>query len=188
MLKRYVITPDCGNTEHPALFLKQLQRTLDSGIKLVQLRSKNLSSIYYMNLAKKALILCQQYNTVLLLNTYNSISLQLSADGLHLDSQSLMAYNKRGLPEGKLLAASCHTIEELEKAKSIKADFVTLSPVLKTASHPDVKPLGWDGFFALASRTTLPVYALGGLSTDSLPHAERYGARGIAGIRCFWRS
>ncbi|MEJ2767984.1 thiamine phosphate synthase [Mycetohabitans sp. B46] len=185
--KRYLITPDPYDAGPPALFLEQLKRTLDSGIELVQLRSKKLNALHYMRLAETAMALCQQHDALLLLNAHAPRSAQHNVDGLHLDSQSLMACDERPLPAAKLVAASCHTMAELEKAQSIGADFVTLSPVLRTASHPDAEPLGWRGFLALASRATLPVYALGGLSTDALSDAERHGAYGIAGIRCFWK-
>ncbi|WP_323072526.1 thiamine phosphate synthase [Mycetohabitans endofungorum] len=185
--KQYLITPDPYDADHPVLFLEQLKRTLDSGIELVQLRSKKLNAIDYMRLAEQAMPLCQQHHALLLLNAHAPRRAHRHVDGLHLDSQSLMACEERPLPAGKLVAASCHTIAELQKAQSIGADFVTLSPVLPTASHPDTEPLGWNGFLALASQTLLPVYALGGLSTDALPRAEQHGAYGIAGIRCFWK-
>jgi 8-oxo-dGTP diphosphatase len=59
-------------------------------------------------------------------------------------------------------------------------DFVVLSPVKSTQSHPEIDALGWQAFADLAKKTTLPVYALGGMTLTDLPIALSYGARGIA--------
>ncbi len=84
------------------------------------------------------------------------------------------------------LAASCHNAEELALAARMGCDFVTLSPVAATASHPDAAPLGWPGLARLVADATLPVYALGGLAADDLDRARDRGALGIAAIRAFW--
>lgn len=85
-----------------------------------------------------------------------------------------------------LLAASCHGEQELKMAANIGADFVTLSPVLPTRSHPGARPLGWQEAARLIALTNLPVYLLGGLSTQHLDQAFQAGAQGIAGISGLW--
>jgi 8-oxo-dGTP diphosphatase len=62
----------------------------------------------------------------------------------------------------------------------LNLDFVVLSPVKSTLSHPEAEPLGWQKFAQLAENITLPIYALGGMVLNDLPMALSYGARGIA--------
>ena len=71
-------------------------------------------------------------------------------------------------------------------AAGIGADFVTLSPVLPTASHPGAPHLGWERAAELISMTHLPVYLLGGLSPEHLERAFQVGAQGVAGISGLW--
>ncbi|WP_235833876.1 Nudix family hydrolase [Halopseudomonas bauzanensis] len=85
-----------------------------------------------------------------------------------------------------LLAASCHNAEELKMAADLGVDFVTLSPINSTASHPDAQPLGWERTRELIDSVNIPVYLLGGLSADELPDAFEAGAQGVAGIRQLW--
>jgi 8-oxo-dGTP diphosphatase len=59
-------------------------------------------------------------------------------------------------------------------------DFILLSPVKSTLSHPEADPLGWKNFSEMIVDITLPVYALGGMTLTDLPVALTYGARGIA--------
>ncbi len=84
------------------------------------------------------------------------------------------------------MAASCHDAEELAMAAELGVDFVTLSPVNPTASHPDAQPLGWERARALIDLVNMPAYLLGGMSIDELPEAFAAGAQGIAAIRGLW--
>nr|BFE94692.1 hypothetical protein GCM10020185_52280 [Pseudomonas brassicacearum subsp. brassicacearum] len=70
-----------------------------------------------------------------------------------------------GRPFGKdrWLAASCHSAEELSLAQQMDVDFVTLSPVQPTQTHPDAQPLGWAEAARLIEGFNRPVYLLGGV-------------------------
>ena len=83
-------------------------------------------------------------------------------------------------PAALLVSASCHNEAELLHAQALGLDFVVLSPVKATLSHPEADPLGWQVFAEMAQKTTLPVYALGGMTLTDLPVALSFGARGVA--------
>lgn len=84
------------------------------------------------------------------------------------------------------LAVSCHDAQELQMAAEIGADFVTLSPVLPTQSHPGAPHLGWRRAAELIELATMPVYLLGGLDANDLDQAQAIGAQGVAGISGLW--
>lgn len=110
----------------------------------------------------------------------------IGADALHLSSARLMALEDRAAFQGRLLSASCHNEQELEQAARLGLDFVTLSPVAATASHPGAPTLGWLRFHALADRCPLPIYALGGLGEADLKAAWGAGAQGVASLSDWW--
>ena len=110
----------------------------------------------------------------------------LQADGVHLTSTRLMACVTRPLPSGILVSAACHDARQVLHANRIGADLLTISPVLPTATHTTADPLGWPCFRELAALTTIPVYALGGMTADTLAEARKAGAYGIAAIRSLW--
>jgi 8-oxo-dGTP diphosphatase len=111
---------------------------------------------------------------------------QMDADGIHLSSTHLYDYQQRPLTADKQVAASCHTLADLQQAMRIGVDFVVLSPVQVTASHPSLPRLGWQHFAHLTEQARLPVYALGGMKSAHLPIAWAHGAQGIAGISGLW--
>ena len=173
-------------------FILKLSHALKKNIRLVQLRLKNENLAQVENpqkLIDEVSLMCKQVNARLLLNVSEQwkkmIELKnIPFSGFHLDSTSLMQGSK--YPEDKMLSASCHNEKELEKALQLKADFVVLSPVKKTASHPDMIPIGWGKFSQLIENVSIPVYALGGVSADDLQVAQNNGAQGVAAISALW--
>jgi 8-oxo-dGTP diphosphatase len=182
--EKYLITPSPGDdTER---FLASLETSLQSGIILVQLRAPELSQASYGELAGKVLSLCQQYDAQLILNSDPVWVEKLSAHGVHLNSQRLMACTARPLAKHFWVGASCHNATEIAQANSIDADFAVLAPVLPTQSHPQADTLGWEALRQLTDMANLPVYALGGMSVQHLAMAHEHGAQGIAAIRSLW--
>lgn len=182
--REYLVTPDPG--DDPGKFLARLEASLANGLRLVQFRAKSLGGNAYCQLAAQVVSVCHAYKARVLLNADPQVVESVQADGLHLSSARLHALEERPLPAGYLVAASCHTRDDLDAAQNIGADFALLSPVKKTASHPDTTPLGWDEFSRRIEAVALPVYALGGMQHSELDQAIQQGAQGIAAIRSLW--
>jgi 8-oxo-dGTP diphosphatase len=169
-----------------AAFMASLQARLDEGLKLVQLREKNLSGAALRSLAQQVVALAHSCGAKVLLNGDVALAQEVGADGVQLTSAQLASLEQR--PDVDWCAASCHGIEELRRAEMLGCDFALLSPVLPTQSHPGAAHLGWDKFAAIAAETTIPVYALGGLKQDDMQSAWQHGAHGIALLRQAWGS
>ena len=92
-------------------------------------------------------------------------------DGIHLPFNLAKKLNVR--PK-KFLSISCHNIKEIEHADHIDADFVYLSPINQTTSHPNSNFLGWSKASKTAA-SSKPVYALGGLSIVDTSRAIENG-------------
>ena len=186
--EKYLIT---GKFIDEKDFLEKLSAALDGGIKLVQLRLKQdaLSDEAAKIIIQQSSKLCLQAGAKLLFNIPENIlsTVDLSAmefSGFHADSRKLKTLEKR--PEGSLFSASCHNTEELAKAKQLGADFVVLSPVQKTASHPEMAAMGWQSFAKIVESCSMPVFALGGVSAKDMDKAWQHGAQGVAAISAFW--
>lgn len=170
-------------------FLAKLERALQRGIRLVQFRPSSstdrLSQAERVELLKLASSLCLQYAAKLVVNAATGIP-PSAGHGLHLPAKQLMDHQSRPVTAKQLLGASCHNQEELQRAAELNADYVLLSPVKSTNSHPDASILGWERFQALVQTSNVPVYALGGLKQEDMAKAREAGAQGIAAITAFW--
>lgn len=180
---QYMISGSAESQEH---YLALLESALQRGVRLVQLRAKSLDEAAYQALVEQAIPLCHRYGAHALLNASPELVLQTGADGVHLDTPRLMALEQRPLPASHWVVASCHNREELQQAQAIGADFVVLSPVLPTQSHPGAPALGWEAFRELCELAQIPVFALGGMTAEMHTQAREYGAQGIAAISVFW--
>ena len=186
---KYLITGKFTDSDD---FIYKLKNALDSGIKLIQLRLKDNSRegiAQLQFLLEQSAKLCKQAEANLMLNLsagyLDMIDLsQIEFAGFHADSKALNTLSQR--PEGTLFSASCHNMDELLMAIKLNSDFVVLSPVQKTASHPDMQAMGWQQFSNLIENIPVPVYALGGVSENDLETAWQHGAQGIAAISALW--
>ncbi len=166
------------------MFLERLQAKLDIGLRLVQLREKHLAHDELRVLAQRVVALAHARGAKVLLNGDVALAQEVGADGVQLTSTQLAELTER--PALDWCAASCHSAEELRRAEVLGCDFALLSPVLPTQSHPGAPHLGWDNFAAIAAGSSIPVYALGGLTNDDMQSAWRRGAHGIALLRQAW--
>lgn len=168
--------------------LTRIERALAAGARLLQLREPQMPTEEYADYARTLMALAHRYGARVLLNAEPSLATACGADGVHLSSRRLMAMPARPLSPSCVVAASCHDSAELAHASRIGVDFVVLSPVLPTASHPQAVPLGWDGFIDLRMHSDAPVYALGGVLPEHLNKARTMGAQGLAMIRGVWEA
>ncbi len=186
--EHYMIT---GKFDSVELFEQRLCAALESGIRLVQLR---LTSDWYRDamppladdIIDIATSQCARHKARLMFNLPVELNARIQPACIHLNSLQLSSLEAR--PACELLSASCHGPEEIRRAEQLGADFIVLSPVQATRSHPDVEPLGWPAFSDMVAECRMPVYALGGVSRQHTSTAWQAGGQGIAAISALWES
>jgi 8-oxo-dGTP diphosphatase len=160
--------------------LGQLERRLEGGLKLVQVREPALSAEQRRLFTEQVIGLGHRYGAKVLVKEPFA-----GADGLHFTAAQLADLKEK--PKNVLAAASCHTRAELERAMELELDLAVLGPVKRTESHEEGVPIGWGNFTSLIRGASIPVYAIGGLDRTDLEDAWRAGAHGVAMIRGAWR-
>ena len=178
----YAITQAAELTR--GVFLDHLERRLNNGLRLIQVREPGWDRDALAALAADVIARARPKGARVLVNGDLAVAHRVGADGVHLTSAQLRTLGER--PDFALVGASCHGVEELRLASEIAADFCVLGPVRATPGHPDSAPIGWDGFAALLEGVPLPVYALGGVTRGDLDTALEQGAQGVAMIRGAW--
>lgn len=169
-------------------FLKRFEKIVEKEeISIIHLRSHELDTPQYLQLAERCLKKCRRHLVHLVLNGEAGLLEKVDAAGLHLTSNRLLATQKRPLGTSYLVSASCHNLNEVLHASSIGLDYIFLGPVLEKAFGTNSRPLGWKGFSQLARQSTIPVYAIGGLGVGDTSFSTVYGGQGIAAIRDIWQ-
>ena len=165
-------------------FLSRLDRALAGGLRLVQVREKEMSEKELLRFAGEVVRRAHAHGARVLVNGGVELAQRAAADGVHLSSAQLMRLRER--PATALVGASCHNAAEIAHAHALGADLAVLGPVQATPSHPGAAGIGWDPFVALTREAKLPVYALGGMRPADLETAWRHGAHGISMMRGAW--
>lgn len=168
-----------------ASFFNALAQQLKNGLKLIQVREKQLNHDELTTFTKKVMTLAKPFGAQVLLNAPIALAAAIGVDGVHLSASALLQLESK--PTNLLVAASCHNATELTHVEALGLDFVVLSPVAATESHPDANPLGWKKFLALTGNISIPIYALGGMVPSDLSQALSHGAQGIAMQRAAWK-
>ena len=167
-----------------SLFFSRLKLALGKGLKMIQIREKALSPDKLRDFADRVVEMASPYEAKIFLNSQSNVVLNSKETGVHFTAHDLMALQAK--PVGIRCGASCHNFYELAKAEMLGLDYVMLSPVEVTRSHPKSISLGWAKFKNMVSGCSLPVYALGGMQRQDLHHARLHGAHGIAMQRSAW--
>ena len=165
-------------------FMPRLEQSLANGLKLIQVREKQLANGALRVLASEIVAVGHAHGARVVVNGALQIAAQVNADGVHLTASQLMAATHR--PDCRWCGASCHDAIELARARELGIDFVVLGPVNATPSHAGANLLGWRKFAQLIRDYPLPVYALGGMRAAHLEQAWSCGAHGVAMVRGAW--
>lgn len=163
--------------------------TLGEGLVRAALAARSGGATWFLLRAKGAPDEVREKLALELLAALEGATLSLHGDpemakrlglGLHLPSAEL------GRPVGDSpspVGGSCHCAKELRQAAAAGYDYCFLSPVFAPLSKEGAAPpLGVEGFGQLAGGAGLPVYALGGITPESVPALAAAGASGVAAI------
>jgi 8-oxo-dGTP diphosphatase len=164
--------------------LAALDAALASGLRLVQVREPGMGRDTLAGFAREVIARVRAAGARVVINGDIELARSLGADGVHLRAAQLATLDAR--PALPLVGASCHDAAELARADALDCDFAVLGPVAATLTHPGTAPIGWPAFAQLASASTIPVYALGGMKPADLEAARRHGAQGVAFQRGAW--
>lgn len=165
-------------------FFATIEQLLQAGLRMIQLREKDLPPSELLSMAQQLRDLTRRYDSLLLINDRIDIAKAVDADGVHLRQTSMPADTARGLlGREKLIGVSTHTEEEINRAVNQGADFITFGPVYYTPSKATYGfPKGLTELRTACELSSVPVYALGGIKTTNTPATLATGVHGVAVI------
>lgn len=174
-----------------ALLLERIRRAGNAGVDWIQIREKDLSGSELSELVRKVLD-CVPPSCRILVNDRLDVAFAAGAAGVHLGEKSILARDARRFAKGRgitgdfQIGASVHSLEEAQVAQAEGADYVIFGPVFATPSKLAFgPPQGLERLAETCRRVTIPVFAIGGISTENARQCYAAGARGIAAIRLF---
>lgn len=160
---------------------------LAAGIDMLQIREKDLPAGELYRLTRAILELPNPCGARVLVNSRFDVALAAGAHGVHLSSRApAPSVTRRIAPAGFRIGVSCHTVEEVRRAGAEGADFAVFGPVFEPRSKTlPVNPTGLAGLQAACASASMPLLALGGITSENAFDCRDSGASGVAAISLF---
>ncbi|KAI9252255.1 Hydroxyethylthiazole kinase family-domain-containing protein [Helicostylum pulchrum] len=153
-------------------FLGQIERALEGGVTLVQLREKDTETGSFIQLAFEVKELTRKYGVPLLINDRLDVALAIDAEGVHIGQDDMPLKQARLLlgPK-KIIGVSCNTEQEAEIAIRDGADYLGIGAIWFTSTKKNIKtPLGIEGLQRILKsmqENPIPTVAIGGISAKN---------------------
>jgi thiamine-phosphate pyrophosphorylase len=181
-----------------SLLFASVERAAAAGVDWIQLREKDFSGKEWEELVRESLQRISRTGaaTRLFVNDRMDVALACGAGGIHLSENGIPVseacrlrdrfFSSRGEKRDFLVGVSCHSLGASLGAARAGADYIYFSPIFKTPSKANYgPPQGLDRLADVCRAVTIPVIAIGGISTENAGSCFEAGAAGVAAIRMF---
>ena len=151
------------------------------GCRWLSLREKDLPHDERVALLRRLIALGERHAASVSVHEDIAAARAAGAAGVHLPAGGSPAAARAVLGDAARVGLSAHDYEDIVRAETEGADYVTLSPIFDSASKPGYGPaLGLDEFADLAAKSMIPVLALGGVNAKNAAACLAAGANGVA--------
>ena len=157
----------------------------DSGVELIQYRSKTASSRQFFEVSQRLSALLKPRGVRLIVNDRPDIALLAGAAGVHVGQQDLGVEDARAIcGKERWVGVSTHTLEQVAEADRTSADYIAFGPIFPTATKKNPDPVvGTDLLRRVREMTAKPLVAIGGITLERAAEVYRAGADSLAVIR-----
>jgi thiamine-phosphate pyrophosphorylase len=161
-----------------------LRQSAQAGVRIVQYRNKTASMKDAYVEALPLRKLAAELGVLFIVNDRCDLALAVDADGVHLGQGDLpLDLARKVMGPDKLIGISTHNPEQVRTASAGKPDYLGFGPIFKPGSKQDHDPVvGIEGLQAIRTLTSLPIFAIGGITVENFGEVMRAGANGVAVI------
>lgn len=174
----YISQGDTANKQ-----LENIRKVCRGGVRLVQLRMKNVTEETYIATARKAIAICRDYKALLVVNDNLVVAKESGADGLHLGKNDIRPEEARKQFSG-FIGGTANTLQDCNDLLLQGVDYIGLGPFRYTQTKRNLSPiLGLEGILSVLENLknkAVPVYAIGGILTTDFPDLFCTGIHGVA--------
>ena len=155
-----------------------------AGVRIVQYRNKTASMKGAYTEALPLRKLAAELGILFIVNDRCDLALAVDADGVHLGQGDLpLDLARKVMGPDKLIGISTHNPDQVRAASAGKPDYLGFGPIFKPGSKQDHDPVvGIEGLRAIRTLTSLPIFAIGGITVENVGEVMKAGANGVAVI------
>ncbi len=165
-------------------FLKKVEMACRSGVTIVQLREKNLTTNQYYQLAKQVKEITDAYQVPLIIDDRLDVCLAVDAAGLHIGDDELpVSVARQVLGPDKILGVTAKTVKRALEAEEGGADYLGTGAIFPTTTKENAPITLISTLKTICQRVAIPVVAIGGLTSENVDQLIGTGIAGVAVVR-----
>ena len=165
-------------------FLKKVETACRSGVTIIQLREKNLTTNQYYQLAKQVKEITDAYQVPLIIDDRLDICLAVDAAGLHIGDDELpVSVARQVLGPDKILGVTAKTVKRALEAEEGGADYLGTGAIFPTTTKENAPITLISTLKTICQRVDIPVVAIGGLTSENIDQLIGTGIAGVAVVR-----
>ena len=165
-------------------FLEKVETACRSGVTIVQLREKNLTTNQYYQLAKQVKEITDAYQVPLIIDDRLDVCLAVDAAGLHIGDDELpVPIARKVLGPEKILGVTAKTVKRALEAEEGGADYLGTGAIFPTTTKENAPITLISTLKTICQRVTIPVVAIGGLTSENIDQLIGTGIAGVAVVR-----
>lgn len=183
----YFITDSSNYTEQE--FLNRVEKALQGGVTLIQLREKDKTTREYIELAQKVLKITRKYNVPLIIDDRVDVALAIDAEGVHVGQSDMPVKLARKLMgENKIVGATTKTVEQAKEAYEQGADYLGVGAIYPTTTKVKTVLTSTDTLRDICNAVSIPVNVIGGLNKDNIDILEGISISGICVVSAIMKA
>ena len=182
VLKLYLVT----NRYQDSLenFLEKVETACRSGVTIIQLREKNLTTNQYYQLAKQVKEITDAYQVPLIIDDRLDVCLAVDAAGLHIGDDELpVSVARKVLGPKKILGVTAKTVKRALEAETSGADYLGTGAIFPTTTKENAPITLISTLKTICQTVAIPVVAIGGLTSENIEQLIGTGIAGVAVVR-----
>ena len=165
-------------------FLEKVETACRSGVTIIQLREKNLTTNQYYQLAKQVKEITDAYQVPLIIDDRLDICLAVDAAGLHIGDDELpVSVARQVLGPKKILGVTAKTVKRALEAEEGGADYLGTGAIFPTTTKENAPITLISTLKTICQRVAIPVVAIGGLTSENIDQLIDTGIAGVAVVR-----
>ena len=165
-------------------FLEKVETACRSGVTIIQLREKNLTTNQYYHLAKQVKEITDAYQVSLIIDDRLDICLAVDAAGLHIGDDELpVSVARQVLGPEKILGVTAKTVKRALEAEEGGADYLGTGAIFPTTTKENAPITLISTLKTICQRVAIPVVAIGGLTSENIDQLMGTGIAGVAVVR-----
>ena len=164
-------------------FYACIEEAIKGGVRIVQLREKNISTKDFYEKALKVKEICKNYGVLFIINDRLDIAQAVGADGVHLGQSDMPIEEARKILKDKfLIGATARNIEEAKKVELSGADYIGSGAIFGTSTKDNAKKLEMEELKKIVASVKIPVFAIGGININNVGSLKNIGLQGICAV------